>query len=60
MIKRKFIEEINKGKLLGITFDNKITMSEHIKHTCKHVRTHKTYVSRQVTNSMHLLGSLTI
>ena len=43
-IENKFIEEINKGKLLGISFDNKITTSEHIKHICKHVRTHKTYM----------------
>ena len=34
-IENKFIEEVNKGKLSGITFDNKITMSEHIKHICK-------------------------
>ena len=31
----KSIEEINKGKLLGITFDNKLTMSDHIKQICK-------------------------
>ena len=23
------------GKLLGITFDNQLTMNEHIKHICK-------------------------
>ena len=31
----KSIEETNKGKLLGITFDSKLIMSEHIKQTCK-------------------------
>ena len=30
-IGEKSIEEIDKGKLLGITFDNKLTMSDHIK-----------------------------
>ena len=29
------IEEINNGKLLGIIFDNKLTMHDHIKHICK-------------------------
>ena len=48
-IENKF-KEVNKRKLLGITFDNKITMSEHIKHM---------QLSRQVTNCMHLLRSLT-
>ena len=28
------IEEIDKGKLLGITFDNKLTVNDHIKHIC--------------------------
>ena len=28
------IEEIDKGKLLGITFDNKLTMNNPIKHIC--------------------------
>ena len=28
-------EEVKKGKLLGITFDNNITMDEHIKNLCK-------------------------
>ena len=31
----KTIEECKKGKLLGITFDNNLTMAEHIKHICK-------------------------
>ena len=31
----KSIEETNKGKLLGITFDSKLSMSDHIKQTCK-------------------------
>ena len=31
----KIIEEVKKGKLLGITFDNNLTMDEHIKHLCK-------------------------
>ena len=31
----KTIEECKKGKLLGITFDNNLTMTEHIKHICK-------------------------
>ena len=29
------IEEINNGKLLGIIFDNKLTMHDHIKHICE-------------------------
>ena len=29
------IEEIDKGKLLGITSKNKLTMNDHIKHICK-------------------------
>ena len=28
----KHLEETNKGKLLGINFDNNLTMSDHIKH----------------------------
>ena len=31
----KTIEEVKKGKLLGITFDDNITMNEHIKTMCK-------------------------
>ena len=34
-IQNKIIEENKKGKLLGITFDNNITMSKHIKTICK-------------------------
>ena len=30
-LSNKYIEEISKGKLLGISFDNKLTMSDHIK-----------------------------
>ena len=29
------ITECQTGKLLGITFDNQLTMTEHIKHICK-------------------------
>ena len=29
------MEEINNGKLLGIIFDNRLTMNDHIKHLCK-------------------------
>ena len=28
------MEEINDGKLLGIIFDNKLSMRDHIKHIC--------------------------
>ena len=31
----KYIEVTSKGKLLGIHFDNKLTMSDHIKQICK-------------------------
>ena len=31
----KVVEETKMGKLLGITFDNQLTMSEHIKRICK-------------------------
>ena len=31
----KYIEETSKGKLLGIQFDNKLTMLDHIKQICK-------------------------
>ena len=34
-LSNKYIEEISKGKPLGISFDNKITMSDHIKQICK-------------------------
>ena len=34
-LSNKYIEEISKGKLLGISFDNKLTMSDHIKKICK-------------------------
>ena len=34
-IQNKIIEESKKGKLLGITFDNNITMSNHIENICK-------------------------
>ena len=31
----KTIDEVKKAKLLGITFDNNLTMDKHIKHICK-------------------------
>ena len=31
----KYVEEISKGKLLGINFDNRLTMADHIKQICK-------------------------
>ena len=31
----KHLEETNKGKLLGINFDNNLTMPDHIKQICK-------------------------
>ena len=34
-IQNKIIEKSKKGKLLGITFDNNITMSKHTKNICK-------------------------
>ena len=34
-IRNKTICETNKGKLLGITFDNNINMNDHIKSICK-------------------------
>ena len=34
-IQNKIIEESKNGKLLGITFDNNITMSKHIKNICE-------------------------
>ena len=34
-IRNKTIYETNKGKLLGITFDNNINMNDHIKSICK-------------------------
>ena len=43
-IQNKIIEECKKRKLLGITFDNNITMSKHIK---------KTYANRRAINFMH-------
>ena len=30
----RIIEEIDNGKLLGITFDKKLTRDDHIKHIC--------------------------
>ena len=51
-IENKFIEEINKGKLLGITFDNKITTSEHIKHICKQA-SNKLYALARISNYLN-------
>ena len=34
-IQNKSIVEVEKGKLLGITFDNNLTMDDHIKNICK-------------------------
>ena len=31
----KHLEVTNKGKLLGVNFDNNLTMSDHIKQICK-------------------------
>ena len=42
-IQNKIIEECKKGKLVGITFDNNITMSKHI----------KTFANRRAINFMH-------
>ena len=33
-LRKQTIKEINKAKLLGITFDNKLTMNDHIKNIC--------------------------
>ena len=43
----KTIEECKKGKLLGITFDNQFTMSDHIKCICK-----------QASNKLYALASI--
>ena len=34
-VQNKIVSEENEGKMLGITFDNNITMHEHIKNICK-------------------------
>ena len=34
-IQNKIIREENKGKMLGMTFDNNKTIHEHIKNICK-------------------------
>ena len=34
-LENRTIQEVKNGKLLGITFDNKLTMNDHIKHICK-------------------------
>ena len=51
------IEEIDKGKLLSITCDNKLTMDDHIKHICKQA-SNKLYVGRRTyfDVSQHLSG----
>ena len=33
-LRKQTIKETNKAKLLGITFDNKLTMNDHIKNIC--------------------------
>ena len=45
-IENKFIEEVNKGKLLGIT------MSEHIKHICKQA-SNKLYALARISNYLN-------
>ena len=48
----KSIEETKKGKLLGITFDNNITMSEHIKNICKQA-SNKIYALARISNYLN-------
>ena len=43
------IEEIKKGKLLGITFDKNLTMHDHIKHICKQA-SNKLYALARISN----------
>ena len=33
-LRKQIITETNKAKPLGITFDNKLTMNDHIKNIC--------------------------
>ena len=47
----KYIEETSKGKLLGIQFDNKLTMTDHIKQFCKQA-SYKLYALAKI--SQHL------
>jgi hypothetical protein len=43
------ITESQSGKLLGITFDNQLTMSEHIKNMCKQA-SNKLYALARISN----------
>ena len=45
------IEEVKKGKLLGITIDNNINMGEHIKHICKSA-SNKLYALARISHFM--------
>ena len=49
-LRKQTIKETNKAKLLGVTFDNKLMMNDHIKNIC----------IRQVANYMPSPESPTI
>ena len=48
----KTIEECNKSKLLGITFDNKLTMDDHIKYICKQA-SNKLYALARISHYLN-------
>ena len=48
------IEEINNAKLLGIIFDNKLTMHDHIKHICKKA-SDKLYALARISQYLNLI-----
>ena len=48
----KTIEECKKGKLLGITFDNQLTMSDHIKCRCKQA-SNKLYALARISHYLN-------
>ena len=48
----KTIEECKKGKLLGITFDNQLTMSDHIKRICKQA-SNRLYVLARISHYLN-------
>ena len=48
----KTIEECNKSKLLGITFDNKLTMDDYIKYICKQA-SNKLYALARISHYLN-------
>ena len=50
-LRKQTVTETNKAKLLGITFDNKLTMNDHIKNVCNQASS-KLYARARISHNL--------